>query len=72
MADEVQQELTAKERVQVEFDELGAKLQKLEAFIDSDKFKLLGNQQGLLIDQRRFMEQYHNVLNARLNNWKEI
>lgn len=63
---------TAKQRVELEFMELGVKLTALKAFIDSPKFEQLGEQRGLLIDQRRFMEQYHNVLNARLNNWKEI
>jgi hypothetical protein len=59
-----------RERVEVEFKELGEKMQKLSAFLDkveSGAQKLDPVTHGLLISQHGAMTAYHGILFIRLN-----
>ena len=69
---EEQKILTAKERVEKEKEDLIAKGEKLQAFIQSEKFKELPYaQQRLLSEQFNIMLSYIDCLTARLSIWTD-
>ena len=54
-------------RVIEEKQELDEKLDKLGAFINTNKFKsLVGDERDRLFDQQTYMEDYRNVLAERI------
>lgn len=68
--DLTQKQSTAKQRVEIELDELSLKCRKLEAFVISSKFTELGyTQQYLLENQLGAMLDYEKCLKARLDCW---
>ena len=76
-------ELTAKERVELELDQLVERHNGLEKFLEVDEFNGLARQsyknpkvtnlsrkqQNLLHEQREFMEKYRDILVLRLHYW---
>ena len=62
--------MNARERAESELNELEEKLAKLTNFLHSEKFNsLTNNNQNLLIIQSYIMNQYVDILKARLRNW---
>lgn len=56
-----------KERLFEEYDELTDRINKLDAFVNGEKFSDLEiEQQDLLKDQLRIMNQYENILSLRI------
>lgn len=64
---------TAKERVEAEVGELGAKLLRLQEFINNNEaFKKLSlAQKYFLRRQAEIMEEYAVILRCRLSIWEE-
>ena len=63
---------TPKQRAQKELAKLDAKIVKLNEYIENDVFNEIDDlQKDLLMAQIAAMATYSNILNARLNNWKE-
>ncbi len=55
------------DKLEIEFQELNTKIDNLESFIDSKKFKELNNKnQLLLFKQRNHMNQYRRILKERI------
>lgn len=55
------------DKLEIEFQELNTKIDNLESFIDSKKFKELNNKnQLLLFKQRNHMNQYKRILKERI------
>lgn len=64
--------VTAKDRVEEERMQLAERLDKLIAFLGSEKrSEISGKQYNLLLMQRNVMEQYLMILSSRLVNWGE-
>ena len=63
---------TFQERVKIERDELAVKVEKLSTFLDKNNVETeIGiNQYRLLIKQLTYMENYLEVLNIRLKDFK--
>lgn len=58
---------SAKDRMQIELSDLQAKLNKLQSFVESDKFNELDKyMQKLLLEQKSIMTDYVDVLEQRL------
>lgn len=63
---------TAKERVELELNELEERLSKLKTFVLSEMFsKLSTTQQMLLMSQIDIMTSYTNCLHRRLKFWED-
>lgn len=63
----------AKQRVFVEIAELREKVKKLQAFLTSEAFKKLDeDNQILLVEQGHIMNAYLIVLVKRISIWKEL
>lgn len=63
---------TAKERVELELNELEERLGKLKTFVLSEPFpKLSSVQQMLLMSQIDIMTSYTNCLHRRLKFWED-
>ena len=59
------------QRVVEEKEQLDDKIQKLEAFLNSDKIELVdGHERTLLGSQLHAMKTYSAFLNARIQYWK--
>jgi len=60
-------EQTFKDKLYIERDQLSGRLDKLNNFLVSDKFKeLTFNHQNLLVDQQYYMSKYLDILNKRI------
>lgn len=65
-------QLSAKDRVILEKNDLCKKLLKLEQFLVSENFKLLSSKmRSLLQDQYDIMAAYIRILDARLAIWED-
>lgn len=65
-------QLSAKDRVILEKNDLCEKLLKLEQFLVSEKFRTLPNKmRSLLQDQYDVMSAYIRILDARLAIWED-
>ena len=63
---------TAKERVELELNELEERRSKLKRFVLSEHFSKLSNvQQMLLMSQIDIMTSYANCLHRRLKFWED-
>lgn len=63
---------TAKERVELELNELEERLSKLKTFVLNETFsKLSTTQQMLLMSQIDIMTSYVNCLHRRLKFWED-
>lgn len=63
---------TAKERVEIELNELEERRSKLKRFVLSEPFsKLSTTQQMLLMSQIDIMTSYVNCLHRRLKFWED-
>lgn len=60
------------DRMVLELEELGQKLDKLKEFYDGNQPKLNVNQQALLAVQYHMMEGYRDALAARIKIEKEM
>lgn len=59
-------------RVEKELEELNTRLEKLRAFIKSEKFsQMRGVQKFALLDQQNAMSLYKSALQRRLINWED-
>ena len=64
-------ELSARERVEAELDELESKRSKLSTFMMSRNFEALNERQReLMISQLVAMSKYASILLLRLENWE--
>lgn len=65
--------MTAKQRVELELEELNEKREKLMAFIASSSYQRLGfTAAKLLMMQQDAMSLYANILSLRLKTWSDI
>jgi hypothetical protein len=59
------------ERLQVEFDDLNAKIKALEAFMETDEMDTINQDQAALLpEQVHWMQRYADVLEERLHTGK--
>lgn len=66
------EQLTGRQRVVLELEQLSGRLLKLTDFLGTEAFKILPDEQRILLeDQQRLMSRYERVLAARLNIWPE-
>lgn len=65
-----EKELTPKERVSIELNELNDKRSRLEVLIAKGGHKRFGDKQAILLENQLFvMNLYANILKQRLENW---
>lgn len=65
--------MTAKQRVELELEELNEKREKLMAFVTSPSYQHLGSTAAkLLMMQQDAMSLYANILSLRLQTWTDI
>lgn len=65
--------MTAKQRVELELEDLNEKRQKLSAFFATPIFARLGSTSAKLLRmQADAMSLYANILSLRLSTWEEV
>lgn len=65
--------LSAKERVQIELNELNEKMSKLSLFLFSEKaLKLARQMRYVMQEQLRHMQDYAHCLQTRLEIWDKV